>query len=119
MEYVKSAGASNEDGPTDKLYREGLEAYWGQQYSDAIPKFEEVKRLFPQHSEVERLLQTSQQAIAEGKDRSGFGGLAALGIVAVIIIFLIVGVIIIAGVAILLLRRKGKAKPSPSASTPS
>src|SRR5215813_8046845 len=30
MEYVKSAGATNEMGPTDKLYREGLESYWNQ-----------------------------------------------------------------------------------------
>src|SRR5258705_3277696 len=114
MEYVKSAGASNEDGPTDKLYREGLEAYWGQQYSDAIPKFEEVKRLFPQHSEVERLLQSSQQAIAEGKDQSGFSAGWLVGGVFVVL-FLIIAVIIIAVIVFLLMRRRGKAKAVPSA----
>ena len=61
MEYVKSAGASNEEGSTDRLYREGLNYYWDQYYSAAIPKFEEVKRMFPQHSEVDRLVQSSQQ----------------------------------------------------------
>ena len=94
MEYVKSAGASNEDGPTDKLYREGLEAYWGQHYSDAIPKFEEVKRLFPQHSEVERLLQSSQQAKAEGKDKSSFP--FWLVAIVLVVLFAIILLIIIA-----------------------
>ena len=69
MEYVKSAGATNNEGPTDTLYREGLDNYWNQYYSAAIPKFEEVKRLFPQHSEVDRLVQSSQQAKAEGKEK--------------------------------------------------
>src|SRR6267143_6846651 len=41
MEYVKSAGANNAEGPTDNLYREGLDLYWDQHYSEAIPKFEE------------------------------------------------------------------------------
>src|SRR5688572_13211035 len=71
MEYVKSAGAANTEGPTDKLFREGLDYYWADQYSSAIPKFEEVKRLFPQHSEVDRLVQSSQQAKAEGREKSG------------------------------------------------
>lgn len=120
QEYVKTAGATNELGLIDKDYREGLDLYWQEQYKSAIPKFEEVKRLFPQHSEVERLLQTSQQAIAEGKDKSGFGGggLAALGIIAVVIIFLIIAVIIIAVVAFLLLRRRGKAKAGAATPKP-
>jgi len=119
QEYVKTAGATNELGLIDKDYREGLDYYWKEQYKNAIPKFEEVKRLFPQHSEVEKLLQSSQQAIAEGKDRSGFGGLAALGVVAVVVIFLIVAVIIIAVVVFLLIRRRGKAKPASRPMAPS
>ena len=115
-EYVRSAGAVNELGVLDKDYREGLDLYWNAQYKSAIPKFEEVKRLFPQHSEVERLLQSSQQAIAEGKDRSGFSasvGWLVGGVLAVL--FLIIAVIIIAVVVFLLMRRRGKAKSGPSA----
>jgi S1-C subfamily serine protease len=110
MEYVKSAGASNEMGPTDNLYREGLESYWNQYYSDAIPKFEQVKRLFPQHSEVDRLLQSSQQAKSEGRDKSGFP--FWLVAVIVIVILLIGGIIIIGLIIFLVSRRKKKAKPS-------
>lgn len=115
LEYVKSAGAPNELGVLDRDYREGLDLYWGAQYSKAIPKFEQVKRLFPQHSEVDRLLQSSQQAIAEGKDRSGFSAVSTgwlVGGVAVIL-FLIIAVIVIAVVVFLLMRRRGKGKAAP------
>lgn len=74
MEFVKQVGVANEPGLADRRYREGLELYWQGYYSRAITKFEEVKRLFPQHSETERLIRDSQQAIAEGKERMGFFG---------------------------------------------
>ena len=122
MEYVKSAGASNVEGPTDTLFREGLDDYWNQYYSSAIPKFEEVKRLFPQHSEVDRLVQSSQQAKAEGKEKSSF----PLWIVGVIvgrlfIIGLLLIIIIIAAIVIakktqesrVRLLRTGKASSAP------
>jgi hypothetical protein len=113
MEYVKSAGASNEEGTTDKSYHEGLDLYWNQYYSSAIPKFEEVKRLFPQHSEVDRLIQSSQQAKAEGKERSSF----PLWIVGVIlgVLFILLLVIIIIAVIVILMRRKKKAPSAPGA----
>ena len=117
MEYVRSAGASNEAGPTDKLYQEGLESYWAQHYSDAIPKFEEVKRLFPQHSEIDRLLQSSQQAKAEGKDKSSFP--FWLVAVVLVVLFIIVAIIIIVIIAILMMRRRGKKKGAGAPSTPS
>ncbi len=110
MEYVKSAGASNEEGMTDKSYHEGLDLYWNQYYSSAIPKFEEVKRLFPQHSEVDRLIQSSQQAKAEGKERSSF----PLWIVGVIlgVLFILLLVIIIIAVIVIMMRRKKKPQSS-------
>lgn len=117
MEYVKSAGATNAEGPTDIAYREGLGYYWDQHYSSAIPKFEEVKRLFPQHSEVDRLIQSSQQAKAEGKEKSDF----PWWLVGVIFAVLVILVVIIAIVAIIVViaRRRGKGKlPSAGPATP-
>ncbi len=113
MEYVKSAGATNTDGPTDQLYREGLDFYWDQQYSQAIPKFEEVKRLFPQHSEVDSLIQSSQQAKAEGKEKPSFP-LWIVGVV-LVVIFLIALVIIIGIVILLIVRKRGKSKRAAAA----
>lgn len=124
MEYVKSAGATNNDGPTDLLFREGLEYYWNDQYSSAIPKFEEVKRLFPQHSEVDRLVQSSQQAKAEGRERSSFP-LWLVGVIFGVLFFLGIILIIILIVVVIMRKRKkskggqapaagGKSQPAPS-----
>src|SRR6185369_7413267 len=111
MEYVKSAGATNEESATDRSYREGLDFYWNQYYSSAIPKFEEVKRLFPQHSEVDRLIQSSQQAKAEGKERSSFP-LWIVGVILGVLFVLLLVIIIIAVIVLMMRRRKRKAAGS-------
>lgn len=117
QEFVKAVGVTNELGLTDKLYREGLDLYWQEKFKEAKPKFEQVKRLFPQHSEVDRLLQTSEQAIIGGKDKSGFGmGWLVGG--ALLVIFLILAVIVIAVVVFLLLRRRGKSQAGKGPAPP-
>src|SRR5215213_7181041 len=108
MEYVKSAGATNELGPTDTLFREGLGYYWDEYYSSAIPKFEEAKRMFPQHSEVDRLIQSSQQAKAEGREKSAFPVWIIVVVVAVVLLLLFLLIVIIAGIVIAKKRKKGK-----------
>src|SRR5215216_3562841 len=100
MEYVKSAGASNTEGPTDTQFREGLDNYWNQYYSAAIPKFEAVKRMFPQHSEVDRLIQSSQQAQSEGKEKSSFPVWIVVAIVVVLLLILLLLILIVAGIVI-------------------
>jgi hypothetical protein len=110
MEYVRSAGASNVAGPTDTLFREGLDYYWNDYYSSAIPKFEEVKRMFPQHSEVDRLIQSSQQAKAEGKEASSFP-LWLIAVIVVVLLLLALLVIIIVAAVLIAKRRKKKAVP--------
>ncbi|MEN3327483.1 MAG: serine protease Do [Acidobacteriota bacterium] len=114
MEYVKAAGATNAEGPTDQFYHEGLDLYWNQYYSSAIPKFQEVKNLFPQHSEVDRLIQSSQQAKAEGKERSSFP-LWLVGVILGVLFILLLIIIIIAAVILMMRRRKKKAAGSPGA----
>lgn len=109
MEFIKQAGASNEEGLIDRRYREGLDFYWKGQYTAAIAKFEEVRRLFPQHSETERLIRDSQQAIAEGKEVSSFGGLSMIVIGGGLLV-LVLGV----GLVLVLALRKKK----PQAATP-
>lgn len=112
LEFVKEAGITNQLGVADTAYREGLELYWDQQYSNAIPKFEEVRRLFPQHSEVARLVQDSQQQISAGNDRSGISkGWIVIGVL--VLLFIIVAVIVIVVVVFLLMRRRSKTKTAP------
>ena len=112
MEYVKSAGATNDVGPTDTAFREGLDAYWNEYYSTAIPKFEEVKRLFPQHSEVDRLIQSSQQAKAEGREKSSFPVWIIIVVVAVVLLLLFLLIVVIAGIVIAKKRKKKKDGPA-------
>src|SRR6185436_3775641 len=97
---------------TDTLWHEGLDYYWNQYYSSAIPKFEEVKRLFPQHSEVDRLIQSSQQLKAEGKEKSSFP--VWIVVVVVVILFLLALLLIIGFIAFILTRKRRK-KAGPAA----
>lgn len=66
-EFVSQSGGSNEEGAVDKLYKEGLNLYWGGYYKDALSKFEAVKRLFPEHSEIDKLIENSQKKSSESK----------------------------------------------------
>lgn len=66
-EFVNQAGAKNTSGRTDKLYKEGLELYWGGYYKNALEKFEAVARIYPDHSEVKSYIADSQNKIDESK----------------------------------------------------
>jgi V8-like Glu-specific endopeptidase len=85
MEYVKSAGATNALGLTDTLFREGLNYYWDQHYTDATQKFEEEKSSFP-----------------------------IWLIVVVVVVVLAIGLIIIIGIVIAIVARRKKGR-APSA----
>jgi serine protease Do len=64
QEFLDSANINNQQGLVNQTYREGLQLYDQGKYSQALRKFELVKRLFPQHSEVENYLDKCQQVIA-------------------------------------------------------
>jgi S1-C subfamily serine protease len=64
MEFVRSAGITNEQGIVDQLYQEALQHYTQGEYSQAIEKFERVERFFPQHSEISQYLQKTEEQIA-------------------------------------------------------
>jgi TolA-binding protein len=89
-EFVRQAGAPLDvESSSDRLFREGLEFYEKGDYDGAKSKFEEVKRTFPQHSEVDEFLTKTQQKRNEVLDRDrkqapiiwglvGLGSFAAL-----------------------------------------
>jgi serine protease Do len=112
LEFVKQAGASNEESAVDKRYREGLELFWKGQYTPAIAKFEEVRRLFPQHSETERLIRDSQQAISDGKEASSGLGMIVIG--GGLVLLLLVG----GGLVAILAMRKKKPATGAQAAYP-
>ncbi|MBD2102949.1 trypsin-like peptidase domain-containing protein [Leptolyngbya sp. FACHB-261] len=66
QEFIGQSGTANEKGVIDDLYRKGLELYWQGDYRQAKAKFEAVKGLFPQHSDINRLLGECDQKLADG-----------------------------------------------------
>lgn len=109
-EFVKQAGAVNEYGPVDVIYREGLDLYWQGYYTKAITKFEEVKRLFPQHSEVNKLIQQSQQNITDGKEKSSKWFWIILIVIVVVVAVVLLIVLLGTGVGGFLLYKKKQTK---------
>ncbi|HEX5735935.1 MAG TPA: trypsin-like peptidase domain-containing protein [Blastocatellia bacterium] len=110
MEFVRQAGTTNEEGLVDSRYREGLDYYWEGYYTNAIAKFEEVKRLFPQHSETDMLIRDSQQSISEGKERSAlFSGALGFVVIGGGLLLLLIGAAV---VVVLVLRGKKSKRPA-------
>lgn len=72
QQYIQDAGTSNQEGATNRLYRDGLELYAKRCYAVSINKFESVKQIFPQHSEADKLIRDSRQAISENRERLEF-----------------------------------------------
>ncbi len=66
-EFVNQAGAKNASSDTDKLYREGLELYWGGYYKNALEKFEAVQRIYPNHSEIKHFITNAEKKTGESK----------------------------------------------------
>jgi serine protease Do len=66
-EFVNQAGAKNASSDTDKLFREGLELYWGGYYKNALEKFEAVQRIYPNHSEIKQFITNAEKKTGESK----------------------------------------------------
>ncbi|MCT8975390.1 trypsin-like peptidase domain-containing protein [Clostridium sp. CX1] len=66
-EFVNQAGAKNEEGDINKLYKEGLQLYWAGYYKDALTKFEAVQRLNSNHSEIKKFISECQQKSSQSK----------------------------------------------------
>ncbi|MEB3215151.1 MAG: serine protease [Nostocales cyanobacterium 94392] len=64
LEFLDSANITNQQGFVNQEYRQGLQLYSQGKYTQALQKFQLVKRLFPQHSEVESYLDKCQIIIA-------------------------------------------------------
>jgi len=72
LEFSRQAGISNEKGRVDRLYEQGLEFYWKGDYDGAKTKFGAVQGLFPQHSEIGRLINKSEQGHADQWDNPDY-----------------------------------------------
>lgn len=91
-EFVKQVGADNDGGPSDKLYREGLDYYAKGRYRSALEKFQQVGNLFPQHSEIKALIQDCE--IKKSEETSSGALLVIFGAMAVFIVAALVGTLL-------------------------
>ncbi len=64
LESISQSSVNNEENEVSQLYKNGLEQYWKKDYKGAKEKFERVKRLSPEHSEVARLLLDIENELA-------------------------------------------------------
>lgn len=69
MDFVKDSKVDLKPSDTLKLWQDGLQHYWDDEYTDAISKFEEVESQWPQHSEAHGLVLASKQAQKDGKEK--------------------------------------------------
>ncbi len=106
QEFVRQSGADVRPSPVDARWREGLQHYWGQRYSDAKDSFADVLALYPDHSEARRLTTESQERIARGEDKSrGLLGILLLGLAGA-------GAVVVAGGLGVYLTLRGRRKRS-------
>jgi len=69
MDFVKDSKVELKPSDTMKLWQDGLQHYWDDEYTDAISKFEEVESSWPQHAEAHGLVLASKQAQKDGKEK--------------------------------------------------
>lgn len=96
---LESAGATNALGPTDLVYRAGLDAYFGGRYLEAIGRFDEVLGVVPDHQlATSYRKQAADRRAIEGEPESGIslgpfliaGGLGALVMAGLMILIMVV-----------------------------
>lgn len=69
MDFVKDSKVELKPSETLKMWQDGLQHYWDDEYTDAISKFEEVESNWPQHSEAHGLVLASKAAQKDGKEK--------------------------------------------------
>ncbi|MDP4126254.1 MAG: trypsin-like peptidase domain-containing protein [Bacillota bacterium] len=96
MEFARQAGAPiNQPGSVTQRWQEGLTLYWQNYYTKAIPKFEEIQRLYPKYLGVSDYISKSQKAINEGKDRKDLKDYWPILTGGTIVVILIIVVVIV------------------------
>lgn len=108
VEFIKQAGIKNDDSLTNQAFREGLELHWQQRYTEAIKEFEEVRQLFPAHSEVGRLITEALEQKRQGKEKKVEPKSSSTALIAVAISC---GVVFLGGIVFLVARRGGRRGP--------
>ena len=107
---LNANGVENEQGATDKAFKDGLTLFWDHHYSASIQKFQEALNLFPGHPDAQHYITEAQAAVARGED-------VPLGMVIELWMWALIGVVAVGAVAVVFVvmmrTRKPKAMPQP------
>ena len=105
LEFARQAGCSvNQPGAVTLRWQEGLELYWQHYYKKAIPKFEEVQRLYPKHNAIADYITKAQKEIESGNNRLDLKDYAPEIVGGAVIL------LVVAGLVVVLIVKKGKEK---------
>lgn len=120
-EMLAQNGVSNELGPIDETYREGLDAFFSGDFQTAEERFDQVLSLAPTHQQAEEYRQRAAEELASNPPAEGEGDgqgepQAAPagdegGFPVWAIALIAVGVIVIVGLVVVMSRRR----PGPAA----
>jgi S1-C subfamily serine protease/pSer/pThr/pTyr-binding forkhead associated (FHA) protein len=80
-DFVRESSTDNNIGEVDQYYRSGLNLFWKGDYQAAKEKFETVKDLYPQHSEIDRLISECNQNKVDAWKQPSFLFLGVIGAV--------------------------------------
>jgi len=107
---LNANGVENEQGATDKAFKDGLTLFWDHHYSASIQKFQEALNLFPGHPDAQHYITEAQAAVARGED-------VPLGMAIELWMWALIGVVAVGAVAavfvVMIRTRKPKATPQP------
>jgi S1-C subfamily serine protease len=70
LPFIKEFDGTQQDNPTNRLYREGLELLKKNDFKGAKTSFEKLRDLFPYHSEVYFLIHESDRRLAEAQEKT-------------------------------------------------
>jgi hypothetical protein len=102
-ELINQSNIHPSQSTTTKLYDQALNDYYQSYYKRALPLFQQVKALYPDHPYVDDFITQSQTAIDQGKDKTP--SFPWLVVIIVIVVVLLAGG---GGTAGVLMSRRGK-----------
>ncbi len=119
-EKLREQNVEASSSDTTQAYDKALAAYFSRYYSRAMPDFQRVKALYPEHPYVNEFIAQTQTAIDQGKDETPVATWVWLAVAGGVLLLLL----LLAGLVLLLVRRRRKraraavAGPWPPAGPP-
>jgi serine protease Do len=121
-EMLAQTGVTNALGTVDEMYRTGIDAYFAGDYQTAVDQLAQVLAVSPTHLQAQEYRTEAARLLAENPAPTGPAGEAPIvpaappvedeGFPVWAIALIAVGVVVIAGLVLLLVRRRPKPAPT-------